>query len=264
MYRKAELSLYRIVRRTFVRMQCGTSAPIVGKSPPRFSSSFASASLAIAVVLNKYSFVGILYRMERKFRELGLELSRKTQSDMVERMAMWIRPLYEIIKRRALESRYLQIDETYIKYINGKLGGSSTGYFWAINVPEEATVLEWRFYRKHGNAAVVLKLWIEESHALECQPQSDGFEAYGSFAATREYVEFLACWAHAFRKLRDALAADRELVLPAMKLSAGSTRSRSSGIGWPWTRTSASGPAKPSPFPSPPRLEASWKRSLRI
>src|SRR5690606_4745702 len=50
------------------------------------------------------------------------------------------------------------------------------------------------------------------------QLQSDGYEAYRSFAAGREDVELLACWAHAFRKLRDALAADRELVLPAMKL----------------------------------------------
>lgn len=217
-YIKASLLLHKIVRKKFVSRRREKSAPIVGKSAPRFSSSFVSPSLAIAVVLDKYSFHGTLYRMERKFRELGLELSRKTQSDIVERFSMWVRPLYEIIKRLALESRYLQIDETFIKYINGKLGGSSTGYFWAINVPEETTVLEWFSNRRHENAETVLNKWIPDGDAGKRQLQSDGYEAYSSFAGGRESVELLACWAHAFRKLRDALAADRELVLPAMKL----------------------------------------------
>jgi transposase len=214
-YHKASVSLHKIVRRKFAPKQ---GAPVVGKSPPRFSSSFVSASLAIAVVLDKYSFHGTLYRMERKFREMGLDLSRKTQSDIVERFSMWVRPLYEFIKRRALESRYLQIDETFIKYINGRLSGSSTGYFWAINAPGEATVLEWFSNRRHENAETVLYNWIPDGDPRGRQLQSDGYEAYSGFAAGREEVELLACWAHAFRKLRDALAADRELVLPAMKL----------------------------------------------
>lgn len=217
-YRKASLSLHRIVRKKFAPKQGAPSAPVVGKSPPRFSSSFVSASLAIAAVLDKYSFHGTLYRMERKFRELGLDLSRKTQSDIVERFSMWVRPLYETVKRRALESRYLQIDETFIKYINGRLSGSSTGYFWAINAPGEATVLEWFSNRRHGNANTVLEGWIPYGDPRERQLQSDGYEAYSSFAAGREGVELLACWAHAFRKLRDALSEDRELVLPAMRL----------------------------------------------
>lgn len=110
-YRKPSLYLHRIVRRKFVSRRCGQCAPVVGKSPARFSSSFVSASLAIAVVLDKYSYHGTLYRMERKLRELGLDLSRKTQSDIVERFSLWFRPLYELMKRRALESPYLQIDD---------------------------------------------------------------------------------------------------------------------------------------------------------
>jgi len=110
-YQKPKLYLHKIVKRKFVSKQGAGSAPVVGKSPPRFSSSFVSASLAVAVVLDKYGFHGTLYRMERKFRELGLELSRKTQSDIVERFSMWVRPLYETVKRRALESGYLQIDD---------------------------------------------------------------------------------------------------------------------------------------------------------
>lgn len=217
-YRKPKLYLHRIVRRKFVRRDVSGRAPIVGKAPPRFSSSFVSASLAIAIVLDKYSFHGTLYRIERKLLELGLELSRKTQSDIVERFAAFMEPLYDLIKRRALESPYLQIDETFIKYLNAEGGGGSTGYFWAINDVGEAVVMMWIPNRKHENVGIVLKNWIPDDPNWLGQLQADGYEGYPTFAAAHPQVELLACWAHAFRKLRDAVASDQTLVLPAMKL----------------------------------------------
>ncbi len=132
-YRKASLYLHRIVKKKYIPIGEKAAAPIIAQSPPRFSSSFVSASLAIAIVLDKYSYHGTLYRMERKFLEMGIDLSRKTQSDAVERFSMWVRPLYELLQKEALSKRYLQIDETFMNYINGRLGGSSTGYFWALN-----------------------------------------------------------------------------------------------------------------------------------
>lgn len=219
-YKGARIELHKIVRKKFVAKDSPKSAPVVAKSPPRFASSFVSASLAVAIVLDKYDFHGTLYRMERKFRQMGVDLSRKTQSDAVERLSTWVRPIYELLKRRALEKPYLQIDETFVKYINGKLSGSSTGYFWAITDPEEGAVMEWISNRRHVNAESVLEGWILEpdSDPAPRQLQSDGYAAYEKYASSRERVELLACWAHAFRKLRDALETDRALALPAMRL----------------------------------------------
>lgn len=219
-YRSASISLHKIVRKKFVPKDSPQSAPMVAKSPPRFSSSFVSASLAVAIVLDKYDFHGTLYRMERKFRQIGIELSRKTQSDAVERFSLWVRPIYELLKKRALEKPYLQIDETFVKYINGSLSGSSTGYFWAISDPGEGAVMEWIPNRKHENVYSVLKDWILNSgpEPSSRQLQSDGYAAYEKYAGSRGDVELLACWAHAFRKLREALKTDRALVLPAMEL----------------------------------------------
>lgn len=217
-YKSARISLHKIVRKKFVAKDSPQSAPVVAKSPPRFSSSFVSASLAVAIVLDKYDFHGTLYRTERKFRQMGIDLSRKTQSDAVERFSLWVRPIYELLKRRALEKRYLQIDETFVKYINGALGGSSTGYFWAISDPGEGAVMEWIANRRHENAENVLIGWIQDGDASPRQLQSDGYAAYEKYAGSREGVELLACWAHAFRKLREALKTDRALVLPAMEL----------------------------------------------
>ncbi len=209
-FRKASLYLHRIVKRKYIKIGERESPPIVAQSPPRFSSSFVSSSLAIAIVLDKYSFHGTLYRMERKFLEMGIDLSRKTQSDAVERLSSWVRPLYELLQKKALSKRYLQIDETFIKYINGGLSGSSTGYFWAINAPEEVSVFYWIDNRRHENVKTILGDWTGLL-------QADGFEGYVKHAEDSAGVTLLACWAHAFRKLRDALGSDPALVRPILK-----------------------------------------------
>lgn len=210
-YRKPSLYLHRIVRRKFVPIEQRQCPPVVARALPRFSSSFVSPSLATAIVLDKYSFHGTLYRLERKFREMGLELSRKTQSDAVERFADWFKPLYKLLQKEALSQSYLQIDETFIKYINGRLSGSSTGYFWAINAPGKVAVFHWFSNRRHENARTVLGEWSGDL-------QSDGYQAYGNHAEGRPGIAPLACWAHAFRKFREALGYDPEIVRPIMKM----------------------------------------------
>jgi len=209
-FRKASLYLHRIVKKKYVKIGEKESPPIIAQSPPRFSSSFVSSSLAIAIVLDKYSFHGTLYRMERKFLEMGIDLSRKTQSDAVDRFSLWVRLLYELLQKKALAKRYLQIDETFIKYINGNLSGSSTGYFWAINAPGELAVFYWFSNRRHENAQTILGDWVGSL-------QSDGYQAYANHAEGRAGITLLACWAHAFRKLRDALSHDQALIRPIMK-----------------------------------------------
>jgi transposase len=209
-FRKSSLYLHRIVKKKYIEIGEKESPPIIAQSPPRFSSSFVSSSLAIAIVLDKYSFHGTLYRMERKFLKMGIDLSRKTQSDAVERFSLWVRPLYELLQKEALSKRYLQIDETFIKYINGNLSGSSTGYFWAINAPGELAVFYWFSNRRHENARTILGDWAGLL-------QSDGYQAYANHAEGRAEITLPSCWAHAFRKLRDALGNDPALIRPILK-----------------------------------------------
>ena len=118
------------------------SAPIIAKAPIRFSSSYVSASLAIYIVLSKYLDHSTLYRLEKKFERMGLEMTRQSQSDAVQRMSGWLRPLYEFMDKRAKSSGYLQIDETFIRYINGNKAGVGQGYFWAIHAPGQSIVLK--------------------------------------------------------------------------------------------------------------------------
>ena len=175
-----------------------SSAPIMAKAPIRFSSSYVSASLAIYIVLSKYLDHSTLYRLEKKLERMGLEMTRQSQSDAVERMSEWLRPLYELMDQHAKSGGYLQIDETFIKYINGNKPGGGQGYFWAIHAPGQSIVLKWIDNRRHENVEHL----IEGFNGIL---QSDGYAAYGNYAQTHPEVTLAACWAHSFRKFRDAL-----------------------------------------------------------
>jgi transposase len=111
---------------------------------------------------------------------------------------MWLEPLYERIDRCAKESAYLQIDETFIKYINGRLPGVGQGYFWATHSPGHCMVLKWIDNRRHENVGKLIEGF---SGIL----QSDAYAAYGNYAALHPGIILAACWAHAFRKFRDGI-----------------------------------------------------------
>ena len=207
------LSRHRIVQKKFVKRGDRDSAPVLAKAPIRFSASYVSASLAVYIVLNKDLEHGTLYRLERKFARLGADIPRQSQSDAVERFSIWMRPLYELIERKAKESGYLQIDETFVRYINGRNPGSGQGYFWAIHAPGRSMVLKWIDNRRHENVEKLVD-------GFEGILQSDGYAAYANYAKANPTVTLAACWAHTFRKFRDALAAEPDDAKLMMRLIA--------------------------------------------
>jgi hypothetical protein len=68
-----------------------------------------------------------------------------------------MRPLHERIDEKAKSGCYLQIDETFIKYINGRKPGSGQGYFWAIHAPGQSMVLKWIDNRRHDNVEALIE-----------------------------------------------------------------------------------------------------------
>lgn len=205
----ATLYRHKIVRKKYRHVIDRQVAPIIAKAPIRFCSDYTSISLAAHIAIGKYLDHGSLNRLQKQFARMGADISRQTQSDIVERLSQWIRPLYELIDKIVRDSSYLQIDETFIKYINGKLPGSGQGYFWAKNVPALAMVFNWIPNRRHENVATLLD-------GFTGVLQSDGYAAYKNYASSNKDITLAACWAHVFRKFRDALSEEPVLAKEAM------------------------------------------------
>jgi hypothetical protein len=95
-----------------------------------------------------------------------------------------------------------------------KRGGTTQGYMWVMSRPGDDVVFDWRLSRRHGELTHLL---TEDYRGIL---QSDGYEAYASYAETRPAVIWVTCWAHARRKYFEAQAESPQAVRVALKLIA--------------------------------------------
>ncbi|NRA84825.1 MAG: IS66 family transposase, partial [Gammaproteobacteria bacterium] len=161
----------------------------------------ATASLLSQIINSKYQYGLPLYRQETLFRELGIELSRKSMSQWVIRCSELVEPIAQALKRHLLAQRVLNADETTLKVINEE---SSTSYMWVYCTGKD----------KLSNSTLpnIVLFDYQNNRRAECAVnylegytgylQVDGYQAYGRTQAT-----LAGCMAHARRKFTDAKSA---------------------------------------------------------
>ena len=177
-------------------------APLVAPAPARpVAGGYASAGLLAWVALSKYVDHAPLYRLEQMSRRWGATITRQTMADWIRITAEWLEPIYRQMYHELLAGGYVQADETPIRCNDPdeKRGGTTQGWLWVISRPGGDVVFDWRLSRRHGELTSLL---ADYRGIL----QSDGYEAYPSFARTREGVVWVGCWAHARRYFVEALA----------------------------------------------------------
>ncbi len=124
-YRAAE---YRIVERKRPRYRNRATGVItVAHAGPRvLARSRADESLATDIILEKYVDHLPLYRQAAILRrEHDWDLSRATLGEVVERVAVALRPLYDALARRILATGYVQMDESGIRVQSGDKPGAT-------------------------------------------------------------------------------------------------------------------------------------------
>ena len=190
-----------IVRPKFKHCLDRNRAPIVASAPVRIApGGFASAGLIAWALTAKYADHLPLYRQEQMLTRWGAPISRQNLCDWAGLATALLEPLVKLMKTDLLKSRYVQVDETPIKYNDPALkdGKTRQGYLWALSRPGGEVVFEWRLSRQHEGAE---KMLGDYRGVL----QSDGYEAYPAYVRTHPGVAWVGCWAHARRKFFDAM-----------------------------------------------------------
>ena len=190
-----------IVRPKFKHRLDRNRAPIVAPAPVRIApGGFASAGLIAWALTAKYADHLPLYRQEQMLTRWGAPISRQNLCDWAGLATALLEPLVKLMKTDLLKGRYVQVDETPIKYNDPELkdGKTTQGYLWALSRPGGEVVFEWRLSRRHEEAETLLG---DYQGVL----QSDGYEAYPAYVRTHPGVAWVGCWAHARRKFFDAM-----------------------------------------------------------
>ena len=205
-----KIQVIRTVRPKYACHHCEGSgdedrpAVRVASAPPALiPKGLASEGLLAYIATAKFCDALPLYRQERQFARLGVELSRRTMSDWMIAAAAACEPLLELLLARLRSGPKLQIDETTVQVLKEPDRDNTTrSYVWvARGGPPDTPTLVYRYAPSRG-------AWVAEDIIGDYQGyvQTDGYEGYVR-PCSRPGVVHVGCMAHvrcAFKEAADA------------------------------------------------------------
>jgi transposase len=165
-----------------------------------FERGLAGADVVAHVLVSKYGDHLPLHRQEMICRRQGVSLDKATMCDWVDRSADLLRPVVAALRRAVLAGPVAHADETPILYLISGERGSFRGWLWVYANLQGEVFYDFSRTRSRQWPDAVL---AEYRGYLVV----DGYTGYDAVLA-RDGVVYVACWAHARRKFRDALKTD--------------------------------------------------------
>lgn len=167
------------------------------------AKSYAGASVLAELIIDKYVNHLPFYRQIQMFSQQGISLAPATINGWFQQVADLMRPAYYRLKELALDSDYIQSDETTLPIINNEKHQAIKGYIWMVRAVMDQLVF---FHYDHGSRAqkVAMQLFKDYRGVI----QSDGYAVYDMYE-NKKGVLPIGCWAHARRKFEEALSEDK-------------------------------------------------------
>jgi transposase len=176
------------------------SAPL----PERIvDKGLVSDRVVIDTLVNKYCDHLPLYRQSAILeREAGISIGRATLDGWVMRVGELLIPVAAAIGKELLGGGYIQADETPVPVQTREGNGRNhQAYLWQYGKPGGSVVFEFRMGRNREGPKQFLG-------GYEGILQTDGYAAYDRVGAPK--MVHAGCWAHARRKIHDALKLNPE------------------------------------------------------
>ncbi len=161
-------------------------------------ASIGSGMLA-QVITAKYADHTPLNRQVVIAKRFGVDLEKSTMCGWLAEAAFALTPVHREIKRLALSSSVLHVDDTPITIQDRTApGGSRRGYLWAYHGEQGDVFFEYTPHRKRDGPAGVL----ENYRGYVVADAYSGFD--GLFVRGSSRIE-VGCWAHARRRFFEAI-----------------------------------------------------------
>ena len=186
----------------------------------------AGPGLLAYVVTSKYADYLPLYRLEGIFERNGLEISRATQSVWCGDVADLVRPLYDLMVRRILQSHVICTDDTVMPMLSPRNPGApglrpgktKPARLWVYIGDEHNpyNVFDFTLGRGRDGPMTFLKDFGSTSSPRGQQTLlADGYGGYDGVVVGNDITR-AGCWAHARRKFVDAEKAHPQIAQEAV------------------------------------------------
>ena len=207
-YIPARLKVIRHERVKYACQACEENVVLAPKPPQPIDKGLPGPGLLAFVTLSKYGDYLPLYRQEDILARSGILLRRSTLCGWVAAVADLVRPLYDLICRRILESHVIHTDDTSIKMLAE--GQCQTCKFWTY-IGDEAhpyVAYEFSLTREGENPSRFLE-------NFQGYLQADAFSGYDQIYSRGKVIE-VACMAHCRRYWWEARETDSRRAIEAI------------------------------------------------
>ncbi|WKY49016.1 IS66 family transposase [Eubacteriaceae bacterium ES3] len=167
---------------------------------PLLQHSMASPSSVAWIMYQKYVNHVPLYRQEKDFKNLGMELSRSTLSNWIVKISdEWLGAMVSRFHEKLLLQTHLHADETPIQVMKEEgRPNSAKSYMWVFTsgsrTDQSIRIFKYRTGRAGKNATEFLSGYQGYLH-------TDAYSGYGVV----KNVKRCLCWSHARRYFVDAM-----------------------------------------------------------
>ena len=201
-YLPARLRVERHIRYKYACKDCegvDDDGPTVriGPAPVQLvPKSNATAGLLAHIAVSKFADGLPLYRQEKIFSRLGIDLSRAVMAKWMVKAALHCKGLMDLLKDEIRGGPLINIDETPLQVLN-EAGRSNTtkSYMWVYRggVPDRPVLL----YHYHPTRSGRIALQFIDDYRGYIQ--TDDYAGYDHLGQ-KPGIEHMGCWAHARRK----------------------------------------------------------------
>ena len=203
-YIPAQIRIIRHIQTSYECPKCKhTDHPVIASADaPKslLSHSLASASSVANVIYQKYVNAVPLYRQEKDWEDLGIDLSRATMANWIIRCYEdYLNPIAKLMQSKLIARDIVHCDETPMQVLKepGKKPQTKS-YMWVYrngnDGKEPIIIYDYNPSRSGDCAANFLKDFTGYIH-------TDGFSGYNKLKS----VTRCGCWAHARRKFVEAI-----------------------------------------------------------
>jgi len=206
-YIPAKVQVLRHIRYKYACKSCegveddGPTVKIAAAPLALIPKSNATAGLLAHIAVSKFADGLPLYRQEKIFFRIGVDLSRATMANWMVQTARCCAPLLDLLQDQIRSGPLINMDESPLQVLKepGR-ANTSKSYMWVFcgGQIDHPTVLYQYHPTRSGEAA------LQFLDDYQGYIQSDDYNGY-DYLARKKAIVHLGCWAHVRRRFFDVV-----------------------------------------------------------